>query len=216
MKKILMLIICINICVALIACGIKEDVITKMPDATEETLEPDDEDNEEASKGEDNEKTGSDEEIETDEDDEDDENDELDKDDEDVTDTDDTDQTNNSDENTPPYKKVNDTRYASADLNIRSGPGTSYDIVGSLMKGQKIDRIGETDNGWAVFKHNDGDGYVLGRYLAESNPVDTRPPGPTATPTPKPTATNAKANTKPTTKSTTNQQAGGRVESRTW
>ena len=86
------------------------------------------------------------------------------------------------------------------------------------MKGQKIDRIGETDNGWAVFKHNDGDGYVLGRYLAESNPVDTRPPGPTATPTPKPTAT---PTPKPTTKSTTPKPItkpteSGRVESRTW
>ena len=74
--------------------------------------------------------------------------------------------------------KVNDTRYASANVNIRSGPGTNYKVLGTLSRGQKVTRIGVTDNGWGVFKYKDQDGYVSGNYLVTSKP---------AAPTPKPT-----------------------------
>ena len=51
-------------------------------------------------------------------------------------------------------------------------------MLGKLTRGQKITRIGVTDNGWGVFKYKDQDGYVSGNYLVTSKP---------AAPTPKPT-----------------------------
>lgn len=61
-------------------------------------------------------------------------------------------------------------------LNIRSGAGTSYSILGSLKGGAKIDIINST-NGWFQINCNGTTGYVSGEYvtLSTGNSDSSRP-----------------------------------------
>ena len=49
-------------------------------------------------------------------------------------------------------------------LNVRSGAGTNYGVIGSLKKGAKVEVISES-NGWSKIKFNGKDGYVSSSYL---------------------------------------------------
>ena len=51
-------------------------------------------------------------------------------------------------------------------LNVRSGPNTSYQIVGKLIKGSEVKVISES-NGWSKIKYNNKDAYVSSRYLVK-------------------------------------------------
>ncbi len=55
-------------------------------------------------------------------------------------------------------------------LNIRSGPGTSYPVVGVLRGGESI-RVVRFNQGWAEVQSDDGflSGWVSGRYLRSTN-----------------------------------------------
>ncbi len=52
-------------------------------------------------------------------------------------------------------------------LNVRKGPGTEYDKVGTLTRGQAVTVVARTSNGW--YKTVDGY-YVSETYLADSAP----------------------------------------------
>ncbi|SCJ67105.1 SH3 domain-containing protein [Clostridium saudiense] len=58
--------------------------------------------------------------------------------------------------------KVNDT------LNVRSGAGTSYSVIGSLKNGATIEIV-ETVNSWYKIKFNNGYGYVSKDYVVLQN-----------------------------------------------
>ena len=49
-------------------------------------------------------------------------------------------------------------------LNVRSGYGTSYSKIGSLLKGTKVEVV-ESKNGWYKIKYKAGYGYVSGEYI---------------------------------------------------
>lgn len=53
------------------------------------------------------------------------------------------------------------------DVNIRTGPGTSYPVVGTLYKNDVI-YIKSIDNGWAKFKYNSQWRYVSSTYIKEA------------------------------------------------
>ena len=69
-------------------------------------------------------------------------------------------------------------------VNVRSGPGTSYKVIGVLALGKTISGS-STGNGWVKVAFQGTTGYVWGDYLKESAPV--------------PATTNDKAATKITT-----------------
>ncbi len=71
--------------------------------------------------------------------------------------------------------------YASSELNVRSGPGTGYDVVKTIEKGSGIDVIGVTDNGW----YHTYNGNYVSKDLCQDDPVKI------ATPTPVPVQTTA-------------------------
>jgi uncharacterized protein YgiM (DUF1202 family) len=51
-------------------------------------------------------------------------------------------------------------------LNVRTGPGTEYELVGALIQGEQV-RVIEESNGWKLVRP-DGDeleGWVAGEYL---------------------------------------------------
>ena len=53
-------------------------------------------------------------------------------------------------------------------LNVRSGAGTSYSVLGSLSKGTKVEVI-STTNGWSKINYNGSTGYVSSQYLSSSS-----------------------------------------------
>ena len=52
-------------------------------------------------------------------------------------------------------------------LRVRRGPGTSYDIAGTLTRGQAVVVVASTNNGW--YKTEDGF-YVSGEYVKTKQP----------------------------------------------
>ena len=70
------------------------------------------------------------------------------------------------------------TLYASTQINVRTGPGTEYEIVKELSVGDGVDVAALTDNGWY---RSVKDTYVSAEYLVETRPVA---PSPAPTPTP--------------------------------
>lgn len=49
-------------------------------------------------------------------------------------------------------------------LNVRSGPSTSYNAIGGLSKGDKVDILSSKD-GWYKIKYKSKDGWVSGDYI---------------------------------------------------
>ena len=83
-------------------------------------------------------------------------------------------------------KELYTTVYATTTVNVRSGPGTEYDVVKSLNAGDQIDVVAITSNGW--YKTYNGN-YVKSDYTTESKPTSTPKP------TPKPTSAPTEAET---------------------
>ena len=66
-----------------------------------------------------------------------------------------------------------DTMYATTSVNVRSGPGTKYSIVGGLNRGDMVKRTGESGK-WIRVAYNGIEGYVYGKYLSDTD-LDTLP-----------------------------------------
>ena len=59
------------------------------------------------------------------------------------------------------------TAYATTDLNLRSGPGTSYGSIDGVSPDQKLTVIGE-EGGWLnVVLSNGSEGWVSGNYVKQ-------------------------------------------------
>lgn len=63
---------------------------------------------------------------------------------------------------------------AQTDLNVRSGPGTQYPVVGSLQSGETVDAA-NCSGSWCQVSFNGGTGYASRNYLALGGAVA---PGP--------------------------------------
>lgn len=68
------------------------------------------------------------------------------------------------------YTEVNEPVWATAGVNIRKGPGTNYDVIGSLVKNGSVRRIGIGNNGWSKIKYGNATGYISSQYLTTTNP----------------------------------------------
>ena len=66
-------------------------------------------------------------------------------------------------------KEVNETVYATSTVNVRSGPGTSYEKLGQLAKGDKVTRTGICENGWSRVVYNGKVAYISSSYLTTTN-----------------------------------------------
>lgn len=60
-----------------------------------------------------------------------------------------------------------DPAIATRNMNVRAGPGTEFPVVDSLRRGERIDVIG-CRRGWCFIEHRGPDGWVSGRYLAQT------------------------------------------------
>lgn len=79
-------------------------------------------------------------------------------------------------------------------LNVRSGPATSYGVIGNVRNGDRLRNLGCTMNGstrWCqVDPPRSQRGWVAGRYLHESFNQPTTPPAQSPRPLPQPTPPN--------------------------
>lgn len=69
------------------------------------------------------------------------------------------------------------TLYAASNVNVRRGPGTDYERVGSLALADAVSVIGQADTGWYCFMMNEEEVYVSDAYLVETKP-ELPPPAP--------------------------------------
>lgn len=63
------------------------------------------------------------------------------------------------------FEDAGDYVYSTVSLNVRTGPGKMYPVMGYLEKGQKVYRTGIGENGWSRIVLGDEEGYVSGNYL---------------------------------------------------
>lgn len=78
--------------------------------------------------------------------------------------------------------------HATVSLNVRSGPGTSFNVLDVLFAGENIDVtecVTQNSKNWCRIEHSGPDGWVSSSYLEANTPP--APPAPTPTPTPTPT-----------------------------
>ena len=66
-----------------------------------------------------------------------------------------------------------ETRYVTASsLNVRSGAGTSYSVVGSLSRGASVS-VYSTSGNWSQIAYNSGKAWVCNDYLSKTKPSTT-------------------------------------------
>ncbi len=73
------------------------------------------------------------------------------------------------------FTDVNETVYATGTVNLRSGPSTAHDKVGSLNKSDSVTRVGigtAEAEGWSRIQLSDGSlVYVSNKYLSTTKPA---------------------------------------------
>lgn len=67
------------------------------------------------------------------------------------------------------FTRVNETVQAKQDVNVRKGPGTSYDVMGALKPSESVIRIGIGNNGWSQIIYKDKVAHVNTNYLSETS-----------------------------------------------
>ena len=62
-------------------------------------------------------------------------------------------------------------RVNTSNLNVRSGPSTSYSILGAYSLNQTVNIISQESNGWYKIKYGTGIGYVSNAYVSDVTAV---------------------------------------------
>ena len=83
------------------------------------------------------------------------------------------------------WEDVNETVYAISAVNVRSGPGTSYEKLGSLSQGEAVKRTGKGSNGWSRVEYKGQQAYISSNYLTAQKPTESQPTQPNNTQTEK-------------------------------
>jgi len=72
-------------------------------------------------------------------------------------------------------------RYTTADLNLRTGPGTSYSIILTMPKGSKVSIL-DTKSAWPKVRYGTKEGYASPNYLSTTPPSTLPSTSPTGDP----------------------------------
>ncbi len=81
------------------------------------------------------------------------------------------------------------SRWSTASVNVRTGPGTGFDVVRAVVEGGELTVTEATHDGWQQVSLNGGAGWVKASFLSENKPV---------APTPSTAPSSAPASTAPT------------------
>ncbi len=82
---------------------------------------------------------------------------------------------------TPPPSSgsVLETRYATTNLNLRSGSGTSFGVVTVIPSGGEVGITGSQSNGYFPVRYNGTNGFAAATYLSTTAPGSSAPPSST-------------------------------------
>ena len=70
--------------------------------------------------------------------------------------------------------------YAQTTVNIRKGPGTSYESLGKLSMNDKVIALGKAVDGWQKIRYNEKTAYVYATYLSAEKKETVTPDTPPA------------------------------------
>ena len=73
----------------------------------------------------------------------------------------------NTKPNTESQTSIKTMRCTGDSVNVRTGPSTSERVIGKLNKGDKVQVIYTTSNGWSRVKYKNNNAYVSAQYLTE-------------------------------------------------
>ena len=77
-------------------------------------------------------------------------------------------------------EEISDTVYVTGSgVNLRTGPGTTYEVIGSLTRGTELKRTGEV-NGWSRVLYNDETCYISSALVSTDAPEATEEEEPAA------------------------------------
>lgn len=77
-------------------------------------------------------------------------------------------------EKEPTFKSVNETVYATGDVNVRKSYSTSSDKIGYLEGGKSVTRTGIGDNGWSKVTYNGATAYINSSFLTTEKPEEKK------------------------------------------
>ena len=69
------------------------------------------------------------------------------------------------------WESAEATVYAISAVNVRSGPGTSYEKLGSLSQGEAVKRLAKGSNGWSRVEYKGQQAYISSNYLTTQDPA---------------------------------------------
>lgn len=69
--------------------------------------------------------------------------------------------------------------YSSTALNVRKGPSTDFEAIGSLKRGQDVTVTGLADTGWYEILYKEEKAFVSNQYLQKEKPEEEPVPEPT-------------------------------------
>jgi uncharacterized protein YgiM (DUF1202 family) len=78
------------------------------------------------------------------------------------------------DQTQPPVPSNEIPVKATANVNVRSGPGTGYTVIGSLQKGEPAVKTG-TSGSWSIIRYFGQTGYVYSKYLTDGTVPEETP-----------------------------------------
>lgn len=96
------------------------------------------------------------------------------------------------------WSNIKEIEVTAAQLNIRTGPGTSYTVIGTLSQGTVVSVVGSLGSWYVIHTERDMIGVISSTYTRVKSYYNTNTTSQTPTATPKPPATEAP---KPTTPS---------------
>ena len=70
---------------------------------------------------------------------------------------------------------MNSTMYVISGVNVRKGPGTEYEVIGSLAGNVSVQVTGQASTGWYRISYNGGEGYCSNNYLSTDKPAEPTP-----------------------------------------
>lgn len=82
--------------------------------------------------------------------------------------------TTNNKPKEPTFTSVNQTVYATNEVNVRSSYSASSNSLGSLKKGEYVTRIGVGSNGWSKVQFNGATAYISSTYLTTTKPEEKK------------------------------------------
>ena len=111
-------------------------------------------------------------------------------------------------------KAVNETVWASTQVNVRAEASTDSEKVGTIKKGTKLTRTGVLSNGWSRVTYKDKDRFIASSYLTTKDPAKATTTKATETKATETKATETKS-TEEQTQEVTEEQTGEVTEEQT-